>query len=449
MSYNLSSFISIYKTLCRIVLYVWYSICIYCNIYVLSKYTNRKYPKFSFRVFTKSQRTYARVGKIDTPHGTIITPAFIFCCTKGICKSTTIYDINRNKSQIILANTYHLYLKGWDMIQSIGGLHKALGWNKPIFTDSGGYQIFAMNHHSISNDIKGRKNKKHWQPTLSKVDTNGALFRSYYDKSKIKLTPEKSIAIQQVLGADLMVSFDECTSYKNDYEGTKHSMHLSHEWETRSLNYFSQHNNHKQALYGIIQGGIYKDLRKESCQYVMNKEFFGTCIGGCLGETTEEMYSVTEYTMNTLREIMNYKYNRPTHLLGIGYICDIFHGVEHGIDTFDCVHPTRISRRGFAYIPACQQCSVHEITHQTTNLGKRKYQNIHKPIMINCGCTTCKYGKGYTCSYLHTMIKAKELMVYTLITNHNIYFINKLFQDIRYGIMIDNLDKIKNIYIFK
>lgn len=396
------------------------------------------YPNFDFKVLKKYGR--ARLGMISTPHGKIQTPAFIFCATKASMKSTTIEMTDQNNSQIILSNTYHLGLKGHKEIKRIGGLHKALGWKKPMLTDSGGYQVFAMNHHSVGQDIKGAQSLV-WKPTLIKITEKGALFHSYYDRSKIELTPEYSIEIQRNLGADLMVVFDECTSSQITREETMESTERSHRWEKRSLDHFIKTNNYKQALYGIVQGGVYKDLREESCQFVNNNPFFGVCVGGCLGETTEEMYETVEYTMKLLKR------DRPVHLLGIGYIRDIFNGVKNSIDTFDCVHPTRMGRRNFVYVKKHKFTNERERKTNCWDLTKLRFSHMDKVIDDDCGCTTCNFGSGYKVSYLHLLIKMNEKAVVELMTNHNIYFMNKLMEDIRHGIMFNNLEKIEEMYV--
>lgn len=410
--------------------WIFLKICILLKLFpIISHSLTKLYNGFDFKVYKEYKK--ARRGVIYTPHGNIQTPAFIFCATKASMKSTTINDVIINNTQIILSNTYHLFLKGTDIIKKLGGLHKALGFNKPMLTDSGGYQVFAMNFHSVSKDIKGSKNQT-FKPTLLSIDESGAIFRSYYDKSIIKLTPEKSIQTQIDLGADFIVVFDECTSSTISKEDTKKSTLLSHKWEKISLNYFLENRNKKypQALYGIVQGGIYQDLRKLSCDFINNNPFFGICVGGCLGNSTQQMYNTTNFVMNNLIK------DKPIHLLGIGYIKDIFNGVEQGIDTFDCVHPTRIARHGIALIPKKNKNQL--------NLSNSKFKNDNTPIYNNCKCSTCKI---YKKSYLHLLIKSKELIVYNLITNHNIYFMNKLMEDIRYGIETETLEEVKEYYL--
>lgn len=388
------------------------------------------YEGFGFKILY--EKDGPRRGIITTPHGDIQTPAFIFCATKGALMSTTVDDAIANKSQIILANTYHLFLKGTDVIERLGGLHKAMGCDLPMLTDSGGYQIFAMNFKDVSSDIKGTR-KPVFKPTLEKVSEESAKFRSYYDKRVVELSPERSIETQMKLGADFIVAFDECTSSTITKEETSESMERSHRWEKRSLDYFlanKEKSMHTQAMYGIVQGGIYSDLRDVSCDFVNSNEFFGIAVGGCLGKSKEEMYETVRFTMSKLRK------DRPVHLLGIGYIEDIFNGVRCGIDTFDCVHPTRLGRHGTALVKKEPKSRI--------SLAIGKYKEDDKPIEDGCGCTTCKKFKR---SYLHYLISARENIAFNLITNHNIYFMNKLMEDIRKGIEEDRLDEIETFYL--
>ena len=394
---------------------------------------------FSWQVFVQSHDSKARLGIINTPHGKIYTPAFIFCATKATMKTTTMDYMKENNTQIVLSNTYHLFLKGRETIKNLGGLHKAIGWDGPMLTDSGGYQVFAMNHRSVSGDIKGNRNIS-WKPSLNKVTDKSAKFRCYYTNKLVELTPEKSMDIQKDLGADLIVSFDECTSHTISKEETEKSMNRSHNWEKRSLEHFNKINDGSQALYGIVQGGVYEDLRKKSCDFINKNNFFGIAVGGCLGDTTEKMHSIVNFCMDNLRK------DRPVHLLGIGYLKDIFNGVRQGIDTFDCVHPSRVARHGYAYVKAKYLSSSGEKRTNNISLNKCKFENDNNILEQGCNCTTCK--RGITRSYIHLLIKQNELMAYTLITNHNVYFINKLLKNIRYGILHNCLDEVENEYLF-
>lgn len=307
------------------------------------------YPHFSFELTGKSSKSKARTGLITTPHGTVETPNFIFCATKAALKAVTTEQLRAEGAQIMLSNTYHLMLQpGAETVAKLGGLQKMTGWNGPMFTDSGGYQIFSMGHGSVSEEIKGKRNAEGmgWSKTLLKIDEEGATFRSYVDGNVHVLTPEKCIDIQRQLGADLIVVLDECTPFNIDRNYTKESMDRSHRWAVRCLEHFRRTDTLRQALYGIVQGGIYSDLRQESADFVNDHPFFGMAIGGTLGATKREMHEIVAYTRGMLRD------DRPVHLLGIGGIRDIFHGVRQGIDTFDCVHPTRLGRHGSALVRA-------------------------------------------------------------------------------------------------
>ena len=313
-----------------------------------------EYPNFDFKIHKTDTTTKARLATITTPHGDIQTPNFIFCATKAAVKSVTPEQMRAEGTQIMLSNTFHLMVSpGSELIEQMGGLQKFTGWNGPMLTDSGGYQIFSMGHGSVSNEIKGKRgsviNKKvlgDRNVALIRIDEEGAVFRSYADGSIQNLTPERSMEIQRQLGADLVVVFDECTPFNVDKEYTESSMRRSHRWALRSLAAFQQTHKGKQALYGIVQGGVYQDLRDESTDFVNNQDFFGTAIGGSLGATKKGMHEIVTYTRNRVRD------DRPVHLLGIGGIRDIFHGVRQGIDTFDCVHATRMGRHGNALVKA-------------------------------------------------------------------------------------------------
>ncbi len=387
-----------------------------------------RYPNFLF-TYTPGGFDRARLGSIATPHGIVETPAFIFCGTKATIKGVPMEMVCAEGAQIILSNTYHLMLQpGGETIASLGGLHKMCGWQGPMFTDSGGYQVFSLGHGSVSEEIKGRC--VHDRPkTLTKITEEGATFKSYVDGATHLLTPEKSIAVQRQLGADLVVCFDECTPYNVPKSYTEQSMRLSHRWEKRSLEAFDQHNNGCQALYGIIQGGVYEDLRQESVDFVNGEDFFAYAIGGSLGAYKSQMYDIINFTAPRL------SVDRPIHLLGIGGIKDIFVGVRAGIDTFDCVHPTRLGRHGGALVRAAEKEHI--------NLRNAQYKQDSNPIEVTCLCSTCAtYSRGY----IHHLLKAQELLAYTLLTVHNIRYMNALMAAIRYGIQTQTLDDVEVLW---
>ncbi len=392
------------------------------------------YTNFSFTIQHQAQQTRARLGVLTTPHGVVKTPAFIFCATKAAIKGCTPQDMRDANTQIILANTYHLMLQpGSTLVEKMGGLHHFMGWDGPMLTDSGGFQIFSLGHGSVADEIKGKRSIAR-NKTLSNITEEGARFKSYIDGSEHLLTPEKSIEIQRQLGADLIVVLDECTPFHVTKDYTERSMQLSHRWALRSLAEFKRSDTGKQALYGIVQGGVYPDLRREAAQFVSDHPFFGHAIGGSLGANKDQMYEVVATTMSLLAP------ERPVHLLGIGGIGDIFNGVRQGIDTFDCVHPTRLARHGGALVRA----DYWENTQQPMtgkehiNLKNACFRQDDTPIDNTCGCHTCQQ---FSRAYLHHLLKAKELLAFHAITVHNVYYINRLLSAIREAIVQDKLDE--------
>ena len=377
----------------------------------------------------------ARLGTLETPHGTVQTPAFIFCATKAAMKAITPSQMKQANTQFMLSNTYHLMLQpGPEVVAKAGGLHKFMGWNGPLLTDSGGFQIFSLGHGSVASEIKGKRQNNR-PKTLLKITEEGATFKSYLNGSTYVLTPERSMEIQRLLGPDFVVVLDECTPFHVDKKYTQRSMELSHRWGDRSLKAFQKTDTGQQKLYGIIQGGVYEDLRGHSCDFVNSKDFFGHAIGGSLGASKSQMYDVISLTMEKL------SVNRPTHLLGIGGIQDIFHGVDQGIDTFDCVHPTRLARHGGALVKACFR---DKPGREHINLRNSRYEYDNTPIEPDCPCATCQtVGK----SYLHHLLKAKELTAYTLITIHNVYYMNSLLERIREAISKGTLESEKKRWI--
>ncbi len=394
---------------------------------------------FLWKIKKKLKNNNARLGIISTPHGDIETPAFIFCATKAALKSFTTLDAKKNNTQIILSNTYHLMLQpGSDLIAQHGGLHKFIGWDQPMLTDSGGFQIFSLGYGSVADEIKGRKYITNRRKTLLNINEEGAIFKSYIDGSNFLLSPERSIKIQRDLGADLIVVFDECTPFNVDKSYTSKSMFRSHRWAKRSINTFNSPLKYKskagssgpQEIYGIIQGGVYKDLREESIEFNQNKiDTFGLAIGGSLGSTKDEMHEIVSFTASKLN------YFRPVHLLGIGDPVDIWSFVEQGIDTFDCVSPTRLARHGAALIKGKKG---------KINLKNAKYKENLDPINNECNCYTCK---NFSLSYLYHLFISKELLALQLLTTHNIFFMNELMKTIRESIKNNNFDKIRNEWL--
>ena len=389
---------------------------------------------FKWKINKISKNSRARTGTLTTPHGDIQTPAFIFCGTKASLKSYNTLDAKKHNTQIILSNTYHLMLQpGSEIIANHGGLHNFMNWQGPMLTDSGGFQIFSLGCGSVADEIKGRGNN-YRNKSLVNIAEEGALFRSYIDGEYKLLTPEKSIEIQRNLGADLILVFDECTPFHVEKKYTADSMNRSHRWATRSINSFLRKGRYSfksgssgpQELYGIIQGGIYNDLRDESIDFNLNSNiFFGLAIGGSLGSSKEEMYSVVEYTSSKLSS------KHPIHLLGIGDPNDIWNLVKWGVDTFDCVSPTRLARHGAALVRSKKG---------KINIKNYQYKESLKPIDEQCKCSTCQ---NYSLSYLHHLLKSQELLGLTLITGHNIFFMNELMAYIRQSIEKEKFEEAK------
>lgn len=389
---------------------------------------------FSF-AFEPATVGRARLGLIRTPHGEVPTPNFIFCATKASIKCIPSYQVQAIGADIMLSNTYHLMLRpGAKHVQARGGLHRFMGWNKPLFTDSGGYQIFAMGHGSVSEEIKKSSNRT-LPKSLLRIEEEGVSFKSYVDGSPVFLSPEKSIEIQCRLGADLIVQFDECTPFHADKAYTKASMLRSVRWGERSIrrlrDWQAEQQNitelqrimedipyaHPQAMYGVIQGGVHEDLRRESVTRVESQDFFATAVGGSLGSDKTQMYDVVSRTASLLQNP-----TRPVHLLGIGDIPDIFHGVPAGIDTFDCVHPTRIARHATAIVPA----SVDPCGY--LHLRSSGFANQDIPLDPDCPLPCCR---KYTRAYIHYLCKAREFLAPYLLTVHNIGQMVRLMREIR------------------
>jgi len=391
-------------------------------------------PNFNFELIYESPHTKARLGRLTTPHGVVETPAFIFCATKAAIKGANPECMRRENTQIILSNTYHLMLQpGSELVAQMGGLHKFMGWDGPMLTDSGGFQIFSLGHGSVAEEVKGRRQSSR-PKSLLKIQEEGATFKSYIDGKKHTLSPEKSIQVQRDLGADLIVVLDECTPFHVDKVYTEKSMHLSHRWAERSLKEFQKGPPGIQALYGITQGGVYPDLRKISADFVNSQPFFGHAVGGSLGAHKAQMVEVIEMAMDPLDP------SRPVHLLGIGGISDIFYGVQQGIDTFDCVHPTRLARHGGALVPVHVFESLEENPQNKEHLNLRnaRFREDSRPIDESCECQTCR---TLSRSYIHHLLKAGELLAMQALTIHNVHFMNRLLTSIRHAIREDRLQE--------
>jgi queuine tRNA-ribosyltransferase len=373
--------------------------------------------------FKYTEYKSGRCGTISTPHGQIQTPTFINCATFGGIKSVPTTLLPENL-QILLVNTFHLQ-KYTQNIKQCGGIHQFMNWNKPIIADSGGYQIFSMGYGCVSDEIKGKKNTAN---QVLQISEEQCTFCCKTTGQKSVLSSEISIQIQIDLGVDFIISFDECTPFNCSKNYTQISMERSHRWEQRSLDYYKKNaNQNQQAIYSIVQGGVYDDLRTISSQFCNNLDTFGICIGGSLGKNPEQMHEIVKFTRSQLRN------DKPIHLLGIGTIKDLVL-LSPYIDTFDCVEITRLGRHGTAVI----------LPNKKLKLSRSIFQIDHEPIDKNCQCFTCK---NFTKSYIHHLLKTKDTSAGTLLSIHNIFTIQTLMQHIRTAISSDNYSKFLTEFI--
>ncbi|MFH1158278.1 MAG: tRNA guanosine(34) transglycosylase Tgt [Pseudomonadota bacterium] len=385
---------------------------------------------FKFDTVHKDPGSRARLGRLATPHGALSTPNFIFCGTKASIKGLSPSQMREAGTDIILSNTYHLMLSpGADLIAEMGGLHRFMGWDGPMFTDSGGFQIFSLGHGSVADEIKGRV-QRHRPRSILQISEEGAEFRSYLDGRKHFLSPEISIQIQRKLGADLIVQLDECTPFHVDKEYTARSMEMSMRWGDRSLAEHARHDDGRQAMYGIVQGGVYPDLREQSCAYVRDRNFFATAIGGSLGENKEQMVEVVGMCMEHIHP------DRPVHLLGIGSFADVFANVRQGVDTFDCVSPTRLARHGWALVKSAPG--------ERLNMRNAKHMKDPDPVDETCNCYCCRH---HSKSYIHHLFRAKEFLGMQLLSIHNVFTMNRLMRDIRQAIGTRSLDLMQKEWV--
>lgn len=375
-------------------------------------------PYFYFEILHESKISGARVGRIHTPHGIIHTPGFVAVGTNGTIKaldSVLFEDINLD---LMFCNTYHLMLQpGAETIGKMGGLHKFMNRKKPIITDSGGFQVFSLAYGGVASELKSKGTKK-TDGSVLKINEDGVLFRSYRDGSKLLLTPEKSVEAQKLLGADIIIPFDELPPYHMDEKALKRSLDRTHRWEKRSLETHLK-NPQNQAMFAVIHGGVNKDFRLLSCKTLSDMAFDGFAIGGSLGKTREEMETMLEYTIPALDP------KRPRHLLGIGDIPSLEMAIPLGLDTFDSAYPTKAARHGMAL---AEKGAI--------KIDQGIYKDDPRALEEDCTCHTCKH---YSRSYLHHLSKAKEMTLYTLMTIHNLHFMAKLMEKVREKILKDEI----------
>ncbi len=371
-----------------------------------------------FKLLKQSNKSQARLGKLITPHGKIDTPFFMPIATKGSVKALTSDDLKQLSSQIILSNTYHLYLQpGMQVIKKFKGLHNFMNWSGPILTDSGGYQVFSLS-------VKSRDGK-----SLRKISHQGVEFKSFLDGSKHLFTPQKVQQIQDNIGSDIKMVLDVCSPYPCSKHQAQQDMELTHLWAQQALIYHQQKSKSKSLLFGIIQGSTYQDLRIQSAQYLSQLAFDGLAIGGlAVGESNKKMYTVLEYLIDYL------PINKPRYLMGVGKPENIIEAVKRGIDMFDCVIPTREARHGRLYV--FTKNSLAGNFYKIVNINNAKFKNSTKTLDQKCNCELCT---NYSLGYLHHLFKAQEPLAIRLATLHNLKFYLDLMQRIRLSIKTNNI----------
>ena len=360
----------------------------------------------AFELLKKDSHTQARAGVIHTPHGPIPTPVFAPVGTQATVKAVSPRELQELGASLILANTYHLYLRpGPDTVADLGGLHGFMGWDGPIMTDSGGFQVFSLAH-------------------LRSVDMTGVTFRSHLDGAEHLFTPEKVVVIQEKLGADIILCLDECPE-PLDYDYNVQALERTHHWAERCK---QAHTRRDQALFGIVQGGAFADLRRQSAEFITALDFPGYSIGGLsVGEPKEVMHEMLEVTVPLLPQ------DKPRHLLGVGSPEDIFEGVARGIDIFDCVLPTRIARNGAVFVRTGR-----------LNIRNARYADDPAPIEEGCNCYTCRH---FSRAYLRHLIMAREILGLRLATLHNLHFMLNLVREIREAILAGTFAALKKEFL--
>ena len=383
----------------------------------------------ALEILASDSGSLARAGTLRTAHGDIRTPAFVPLATKGSVRGLLPAEVSELGYDIVLGNTFHLHLNpGDERIAALGGLHEFMRWDGPIITDSGGFQVFSMGHGTVADEIKGRA------PTgpdragkVLGIEEDGVRYRSYVDGSTRFMGPEDSMRIQANLGSDIALVFDECTPFNVEREYTARSTERSHRWLDRCLSWHAENGPADQLVYGIVQGGVYEDLRRDSTEQIAARACDGIAIGGSLGEHKQQMYEVVGWATDTLAKAGDL---RPRHLLGIGEVDDLIRGVEIGIDTFDCVMPTRLGRHGVALVPDPDN-------RWRVDLTTAKWSDSDEPLMEGCPCPACAV--GYSRGYLRYMTKARELTAMRLLTVHNLAFVARVVERLRRAILAGDL----------
>jgi queuine tRNA-ribosyltransferase len=375
-----------------------------------------------FRILNRDG-AFARAGVLELRCGTVQTPCFVPLATKGAIKALEPRDVEALGYEMVLANTFHLFLApGADLVKDFGGVGPFMRWPRPVITDSGGFQVFSMGHGTVADEIKGRRQQGERTGAILEIAEDGVRFRSYRDGRDRLLGPETSMEVQAALNSDIALVFDECTPFNVSRDYTARSTERTHRWLERCLRWHADHGPDGQAVYGIVQGGVHEDLRRESAATVAGSACDGVAVGGSLGQDKAQMYDVVAWTT---QELERGAPARPRHLLGIGEIDDLIACVELGIDTFDCAMPTRLGRHGVAVIPDPER-------RWRLDLVKAPNRQDHSPILEGCPCPAC--AGGFSRAYLHHLLRAGELTAMRLVTLHNLAYTARLMTDLRRSI---------------
>ncbi|HUR84322.1 MAG TPA: tRNA guanosine(34) transglycosylase Tgt [Solirubrobacteraceae bacterium] len=375
----------------------------------------------ALQILHRDPGSHARAGVLSLAHGSVRTPAFVPLATKGTVKGLEPREVAGLGYDMVLGNTFHLFLDpGADLVAHFGGLHEFMSWPHPIITDSGGFQVFSMGHGTVADEIKGRApaGPDRMGKVLS-IAEDGVRFRSYIDGGERFIGPETSMEVQAALRSDIALVFDECTPLNVDRDYTARSTERSHRWLDRCLDWHAEHGPAGQLVYGIIQGGVYEDLRIASAQEVAARAVGGIAIGGSLGADKPQMYEVVAWAISGIDDA------RPRHLLGIGDVDDLIRGVELGVDTFDCAMPTRLGRHGVAIVPDPEH-------RWRVDLTGARWRESQEPIMDGCPCPACS--GGHSRGYLRYLLRNRELTGARLLTLHNLSYISRLMADLRESI---------------
>lgn len=401
----------------------------------------------AYTIISRDPSSRARAGVLQTAHGEVRTPAFTPLATKATVKGLLPEEVAALGYEMVLGNTFHLLLNpGPELIERLGGLGKFMGWPGPTITDSGGFQVFSMGHGTVADEIKARPSRAPASPgeharereregAILEIGEDGVRFRSYVDGRTRFIAPEDSMAVQAALGSDIALVFDECTPYHVDRAYTQHSTERTHRWLERCLCWHERNGPAEQLVYGIVQGGVYEDLRRASAQTVAASSCAGIAIGGSLGAEKKQMYEVVSWVTG---ELDGEHESRPRHLLGIGEIDDLIAGVQMGIDTFDCAMPTRLGRHGTALVP-------DPATRWRLDLTKSAQRESQEPLLEGCPCPAC--AKGLSRAYLSYLARAGELTGARLITMHNLALIASLMKSLRQGILDGDLDSVVSAWL--